>query len=204
MDLFLAGTALILLAPLLAVLALAVWVSSGRPILFRQTRVGWRGRDFTLLKFRTMTVQRGTEAGSFDAGSTRRVTAMGRWLRRTKLDELPQLWNVLRGDMALVGPRPEVRPWTQVYAERWAVVHSVRPGITDPAAIVFRHEEELLAQSAEPERAYRDVILPQKLDLYERYVQTRSLIGDLRILGATFFAVLGWQPESASGADARS
>ena len=131
-DLMAGLAGLLVLAPLLVVLAALVWVSSGAPVLFRQVRVGRGGRDFFIYKFRTMTVAAGAERGSFDAGSTSRVTRIGRVLRAWKLDELPQLWNVVKGDMALVGPRPEVRAWVETYPERWAKVLTVRPGLTDP------------------------------------------------------------------------
>lgn len=189
-DLACALGGIVVLAPLLALLWLAVVVESGLPGLFRQRRVGLGGRDFVLFKFRSMTVRRGTEQGSFDAGSAARVTRVGRLLRKTKLDELPQLWNVLKGDMSLVGPRPEVRKWVEAYPERWAKVLTVRPGITDPASIEFRNEEEILAQSPDPERTYREEILPRKLDLYERYVATRSFWRDAGILLKTVWAVV--------------
>lgn len=190
MDIFLAGFGLVVAFVILLFIGLSVWLFSGGPIFFRQTRVGWRGRDFTLFKFRTMAIQSGTEKGSFEAGRQHRITPIGRVLRLTKLDELPQLWNVLRGDMSLVGPRPEVRKWVEVYPERWAKVLEVRPGITDPASIQFRHEEEFLARSVNPEQTYRDVVLPQKLDLYEAYVRQQSFFGDLAILGKTAWVVL--------------
>jgi lipopolysaccharide/colanic/teichoic acid biosynthesis glycosyltransferase len=183
-------TGLLLLGPLLLVLAVIVWTSSGRPVFFRQTRVGWRGRDFTLLKFRSMSVLPETERDRFEIGSFRRVTPVGRLLRKTKLDELPQLWNVLKGEMSLVGPRPEVRKWVDRYPERWARVLTVRPGITDPASITYRNEEEILARSPDPERTYREVILPHKLDLYETYVQQRGLRGDLGVLFQTVWIVV--------------
>lgn len=182
---------LVVLSPLLGLLWLAVVAESGLPGFFRQQRAGCRGRYFSLLKFRSMAVRRGTEQGSFDVGSAARVTRVGAFLRKTKLDELPQLWNVLRGDMALVGPRPEVRKWVEAYPERWAKVLNVRPGISDPASIEFRNEEELLAKSPDPERAYREVILPRKLDLYEEYVRTRTFWGDVGILLRTVWAVVG-------------
>jgi lipopolysaccharide/colanic/teichoic acid biosynthesis glycosyltransferase len=181
---------LVLLAPLLAAVWLAVILDSGRPVLFRQRRVGRGGREFTLFKFRSMTTRRGAEDGSFDAGSVARVTRVGGLLRKTKLDELPQLWNVLRGDMSLVGPRPEVRLWVAAYPERWARVLGVRPGITDPASIEFRNEEKLLAAAPDPEAFYRTVVLPRKLDLDEQYVATHSLRGDIVILLKTVRAVL--------------
>jgi lipopolysaccharide/colanic/teichoic acid biosynthesis glycosyltransferase len=194
LDVALAALGLLLLLPALALIALAVRLGSPGPALFRQVRVGRGGRDFVLLKFRTMTVRAGSESGTFDAGDASRVTRVGRLLRATKLDELPQLWNVLRGEMALVGPRPEVRRWVEAAPGRWALVHTVRPGITDPAAIAFRHEERLLAAAADPEATYRAEILPRKLALYERYVRTRSLGGDLGILLRTLAALFAPDP----------
>jgi len=189
-DLVLALLGLVILWPLLAVLAAGVRWSSPGPALFRQVRVGRGGRDFVLYKFRTMTQRDGTESGSFDAGDVSRVTRLGRFLRATKLDELPQLWNVVRGDMSLVGPRPEVRKWVEAYPERWALVQTVRPGITDPASIVYRHEEQILAAAADPHKEYRDRILPSKLALYERYLRENSFVGDLAILTKTILAVV--------------
>jgi lipopolysaccharide/colanic/teichoic acid biosynthesis glycosyltransferase len=188
-DILAALAGLALLSPLFVLITLAVWLGSGFPVLFRQARVGAGGRAFRLVKFRTMSVLKGSENGSFDAGSVSRVTPFGRFLRKTKLDELPQLWNVLTGDMSLVGPRPEISQWAEAYPERWARVLTVRPGITDPASIVYRNEEELLARSADPARTYRDLILPHKLDLYENYVRTRTFFGDFKILIQTLWTV---------------
>ncbi|GAO28538.1 bacterial sugar transferase [Geofilum rubicundum JCM 15548] len=134
-----------------------------------------------------MTVVKEAASGSFDAGDSSRVTRVGRWLRKSKIDELPQLWNVLVGDMSLVGPRPEVQKWVAVYPERWQVVHSVRPGITDNASIEFRNEEALLATSDAPETTYKEVVLPQKLALYENYVRQNSFLGDIRIIFKTIW-----------------
>jgi len=137
-----------------------------------------------------MRVITGTSAGSFDAGDSSRITKIGSFLRRTKLDELPQLWNVLIGDMSFVGPRPEVRKWVETYPERWAKVLTVKPGITDPASIYYRNEEELLTQAADPAAFYRDHILPHKLDLYEEYVQTRTFWRDILLILKTISSVL--------------
>lgn len=188
-DIAAALLGLVIGAPLLLTVALAIGLTDGWPILFGQRRIGWRGRAFTIYKFRTMRVSPCAAAGAFEPGNSSRVTRLGRLLRKTKLDELPQLWNVLWGDMSLVGPRPEVEQWVRVYPERWALVHEVRPGITDPASIVYRHEEALLARACDPVAAYRQEILPQKLSLYEHYVRTRTLWGDLRILYRTLAAV---------------
>lgn len=195
-DIAAALLGLVIGAPLLLTVALAIGLTDGWPIVFGQRRIGWRGRAFTIYKFRTMRVSPCAESGAFEPGNSSRVTRLGRLLRKTKLDELPQLWNVLCGDMSLVGPRPEVEQWVRVYPERWALVHEVRPGITDPASIVYRHEEELLARACDPVAAYRQEILPQKLSLYEHYVRTRSLWGDLRILYRTLAAIYTSSVES--------
>jgi len=190
LDLALASTAVVLLSPIFAILACCGLLSSGRPILFRQVRVGRHRTPFTLLKFRTMRPEKQLASGGFTPGDRSRVTGFGRFLRRTKLDELPQLWNVIRGDMSLVGPRPEVPKWTEVYADRWDRVLTVRPGITDPASIAFRDEESLLARAEDPERAYRDDILPKKLAMYEDYVARRNLRLDIAILAKTALALV--------------
>jgi lipopolysaccharide/colanic/teichoic acid biosynthesis glycosyltransferase len=192
-DFVLSAFGLVALSPLFLIIAVIVRLTSLGPAFFRQLRVGLKGRNFILLKFRTMTVLQDAEKGSFDAGSSVRVTRIGRVLRKTKLDELPQLWNVLKGDMALVGPRPEVRKWVNVYADHWDRILTVRPGITDPGAIEFKNEEDILAAQSDPETYYRNVILPHKLDLYEEYVQTRSFWGDLRILLRTVWTVIARQ-----------
>lgn len=189
--------ALPVLLPMMAAVAVAVWLDTRGPILFRQVRVGLGGRDFILVKFRTMTVRAGSERGSFDPGDASRVTRVGRWLRASKLDELPQVWNVLRGEMSLVGPRPEVRRWVREFPECWAIAHTVRPGITDPASIVYRHEEQIFVHSLDPESTYRDEILPRKLDLYAQYVRTWTFRGDLAILIRTIAALVSPAPRSA-------
>ncbi len=199
LDITAAAAGLALLSPLLLAVAAAVRRSSPGPILFRQERVGRNGRTFVLLKFRTMRVAEGTEKGSFDAGGSVRITPLGRILRRTKLDELPQLWNVLTGDLSLVGPRPEVRRWVEAYPDRWASVLTVRPGITDPASILYRNEEAILARCSDPEAEYRDRVLPHKLSLYEEYVKTRSFSGDLIILFRTLWVLARGSARSDGG-----
>lgn len=189
-DILAAAFGLVVLSPVLLVATLAILFADGWPVLFFHERIGKNGREFMLAKFRTMKKRMGAKVGVFEAGSSARVTRVGRILRRTKVDELPQLWNVLKGDMSIVGPRPEVRKWTMVYADRWALVHTVKPGITDPASIAYRNEEQLLAAAADPEAAYRNEILPRKLDLYERYVETRSFSRDLGLIIRTALAVI--------------
>ncbi|HAN22003.1 MAG TPA: hypothetical protein DCP51_10115 [Clostridiales bacterium] len=189
-DMALTFCAMPFLLPLLALLALVVRLDSKGPVIFRQQRGGRGGTYFTMYKFRSMSVDLAAEGKGFEPGQGRRVTRVGRFLRKTKLDELPQLFNVLKGDMALVGPRPEVRPYIELYPERWAKVLSERPGLTDPASIQFRNEEEILAAASKPEDCYRNEILPMKLDLYENYVENISFAGDMNVLLRTVAAVL--------------
>jgi lipopolysaccharide/colanic/teichoic acid biosynthesis glycosyltransferase len=143
-----------------------------------------------LYKFRSMTISDCSTEGSFDAGNKDRITHFGAFLRKTKLDELPQLWNVLKGDMSFVGPRPEVRKWVDAYPARWMKVLVMRPGITDPASIYYLNEEELLAQADDKEAFYRNHILPHKLDLYEEYLRSRTFWGDIRLIFKTMLSVL--------------
>jgi lipopolysaccharide/colanic/teichoic acid biosynthesis glycosyltransferase len=178
---------LALLSPLLALLALAVRLDSPGPVLFRHERVGRGGRPFHLLKFRSM-AHRSSGAQVTVAGDAR-VTPVGSLLRRTKLDELPQLWNVLVGDMSLVGPRPEVERYVRAFPEAYRQILAVRPGITDYAAIEYRHEEAILAAAADPEAEYLGVVLPAKIALYQRYLAERSMRTDLAILAQTVLAI---------------
>lgn len=191
-DVLLSLTGLLVLAPLFAVLSVAVRLDSPGPAIFRQQRVGRHGRPFAILKFRTMRAGAGPLV---TAGDDPRITRVGALLRQSKLDELPQLWNILRGDMSLVGPRPEVPRYVAHYPpgirER---VLGVRPGLTDPAAVRFRNEADILAGAEDPERDYLEQILPAKLAAYVAYVDGRSFRGDLRVLADTLRAVLGWVP----------
>lgn len=179
---------MVVLAPLLAAVGIAVIADSPGPVLFRHERVGLRGQKFRLLKFRSMA--HGSRGSQVTAAGDARVTRVGRLLRRTKLDELPQLWNVLVGDMSLVGPRPEVERYVTLFAHDYEEILQVRPGITDFAAIEYRDEERILAAAADPEREYRQVVLPAKIALYRRYLAERSLRTDLNIIARTLIAVL--------------
>ncbi len=200
-DLTASLAGLILLGPFLIIVGIAEGLTSGLPIFFAQERVGLRGRPFRLTKFRTMMVLRGAEAGLFEPGSRSRVTPFGRILRAYKIDELPQLWNVLKGDMSFVGPRPEIRKWVEAFPERWRKVLSVKPGITDAASVVYRDEEAILAASPDPEKTYRDKILPHKLALYEDYVDHRTFSGDLRIILATLAKIAKAENETGHERD---
>lgn len=191
-DIGFAVLALLLLGPLLLAVALWVRLDSPGPVLFRQQRVGQGGRLFGIVKFRTMRPDAEAAGPQITIGQDARITRAGAWLRRSKLDELPQFLNVLRGDMSVVGPRPEVPRYVALYpAEVRETVLSVRPGITDLASIEFRDESLLLAHSSDPERTYVEQILPAKLLHAQRYVRTHSLWLDLRIIGRTVLAVLG-------------
>ncbi|MGH8238829.1 MAG: sugar transferase [Steroidobacteraceae bacterium] len=198
LDLFVAAVALLLLWPLLIAIALAVRLDSPGPALFKQVRVARGGRRFNILKFRTMRATPQPSGPLLTAAGDSRITAVGAVLRRTKLDELPQLINVLKGDMSLVGPRPEVPKYVALYpADIREIVLSVRPGITDEAAIEFSDESALLASAADPERAYVQDILPRKLQHYVQYVRHHTLVGDLRIIARTLQRLVKQPPGSA-------
>lgn len=182
-------TGLVILSPLFILIGALLKILTPGPVFFTQTRIGKNGKEFTILKFRTMTVNETASGGSFEMGDTSRVTSLGKVLRRHKIDEIPQLINVLKGDMSLVGPRPEVRKWTEVYPEKWAVVHTVRPGMTGLDSIVYRNEEEILTNSSNPNEAYINVILPHKLDLYIYYINNRTFFGDIIIILRTAHSV---------------
>ena len=190
-DLAMASLGLLLLGPVLLVIAAWIKLDSPGPVFFRQQRVGRDGRLFRIHKFRTMSAgQPGGEQSLITVGADPRITRAGATLRRTKLDELPQLLDVVRGDMSLVGPRPEVPRYVALYPEALrAKVLSVRPGITDLASIEYRDESELLARAADPEREYVEVVLPAKLRAAARYVDEMSLATDVRVLGSTLRAL---------------
>lgn len=192
LDVGAAALGLLLLAPLFAVLAVWIKADSRGPVFFRQERVGRAGATFRIHKFRTMRIDQGSSAPSLTVGADPRITAAGAFLRAHKLDELPQLIDVLLGDMSLVGPRPELPVYVATYpAELRAKILSVRPGITDPASLQFRDESALLARAADPEREYREVVLPAKLRLAADYVERASFGGDLRLIGRTVGLLLG-------------
>jgi lipopolysaccharide/colanic/teichoic acid biosynthesis glycosyltransferase len=176
---------LVMIAPLFVFLALAIVVESGAPIFFSQTRVGRYGKAFKILKFRTMRVNQ--PGSSITVAGDRRITRFGGFLRGSKLDELPQLWNVLRGEMSIVGPRPEIPCFVSEYPEQYALLLTVRPGIVDPASIAFHDEADRLAGYADPSHAYLTSILPAKLALSKCYLNTRTWLTDfgliLRALG---------------------
>ena len=189
-DVLAALFGLLLLAPLFALLALAIKLDSAGPVFYRQERVGRHGRLFRIFKFRTMAASQQAGAAQITVDGDDRITRVGRWLRRSKLDELAQLIDVLRGTMSLVGPRPEVPRYVAHYPPEWRErLLSVRPGITDFASLRYRDENALLARASDPEREYLDVILPSKLRYALDYVDHASVAGDLRVLGLTLRTV---------------
>ncbi|WP_328597901.1 sugar transferase [Croceibacterium soli] len=182
---------LIVLCPLLIATAIVIRLESAGPSFFFQERVGLHGRRFRLIKLRTMRAAGPGEHRQITVGSDPRITCVGHVLRRTKLDELPQLLNVLKGEMSLVGPRPEVPRYVALYTpEQQAVMLSVRPGLTDFAAIEFCNEGEILARSADPEKAYVHEIMPKKYRLYERYVAEASMLLDLKLIARTIITIV--------------
>jgi lipopolysaccharide/colanic/teichoic acid biosynthesis glycosyltransferase len=179
-DVTCAAAGLLLLLPVVAALAVLILFDDGRPVFFSQTRVGRRGRPFRIWKFRTM--RAGSKGSVITAAGDRRITRSGAVLRRLKLDELPQLFNVLKGDMSLVGPRPEVPEYVQLEAPIWQAVLQVRPGVTDLATLLYRDEEKLLAMARDPNTLYRETVLPAKLALNLGYLQSRSFRRDLKLI----------------------
>ena len=188
-DLIVSGAALLVLSPVMAIISILVKVGSPGPVLFRQQRVGRYGRPFTMHKFRTMREGQRAPRHALTVGADPRITPVGDILRRYKLDELPQLFDVFVGSMSLVGPRPEMSEYVKRYPEEVRNnILSVRPGITDPASIEFRDESALLATSSDPERMYVEEILPRKLASSTSYLTRRSLLSDIRVIFQTLRA----------------
>lgn len=188
LDILLASAILLFVSPLLALVSLLVLMESGSPILFKQERVGIGIRRFRILKFRTM--YNNVHGPKITIGGDKRVTEVGRFLRATKIDELPQFFNVLSGDMSIVGPRPEVPEFVEMFKDRYRRVLSVRPGITDIASVIFRDEEKILSESKDPLLEYRERILPLKLELAEIYIGARGFFLDLGIIVATAMSIV--------------
>lgn len=191
LDVVVSGLGLLVLSPLIVLLAVWVRCDSPGPAIFRHRRVGRHGQPFSVLKFRTMAHERAGGGPQVTTANDARITRVGRLLRRTKLDEVPQLLNVLTGDMSLVGPRPEVPRYVAMYPEaaRQEIL-GVRPGLTDLASIEFRNEQDLLALAPDPEWIYVNEIMPRKIALCRQYVRERSMLLDLRILARTVLAVM--------------
>ena len=189
-DITASGLGLLVLSPLFLVLAVWIKLDSPGPVFYRQVRVGRGNKDFRLFKFRSMRVGSDKKGLITVGGHDPRVTRSGYYIRKYKLDELPQLINVFIGDMSLVGPRPEVRKYVDLYTPEQLHVLDVRPGITDMASIRYRNENELLEQAADPEQYYRDVVMQDKLRINLEYIADHSFIKDLKIIFMTFKAVV--------------
>jgi lipopolysaccharide/colanic/teichoic acid biosynthesis glycosyltransferase len=182
---------LLVLAPVLvvgAITALLIFIDSPGSVFYRSTRVGRDGRNFKMLKFRKM--RRSARGGPLTIGQDERFTPIGGFLAMTKLDELPQLWNVIKGDMHLVGPRPEVPEFVARYREEYEELLSVMPGITGPAAVEYASESHLLSLQQDPVRFYEEAIMPRKIEIDLHYIRTRTLRGDLKILAQTMLVPL--------------
>ncbi|REK10869.1 MAG: sugar transferase [Planctomycetota bacterium] len=188
-DLLASGLGLVLASPFLLAAAVAVKLDSSGPVFFKQERMGRSFRAFRIYKFRTMVADAPKRGGQITFGADPRITRVGRVLRKTKLDELPQLINVVRGDMSLVGPRPEVPRYVEMFRDDYAHVLAVRPGLTDPASVKYRDEAEQLAVAEDPEREYAERILPDKIAMARQYIAEATFWGDVGILLKTFVRI---------------
>ena len=181
-DILFSFTGLLLLQPLFVVVAIMIKVDGTGPILFRQGRVGKNFRRFMIYKFRTMVVDAEKKGIRITSGGDNRITGAGRILRKFKIDELPQLFNVLKGDMSLVGPRPEVEEYVKLYEKDYREILKRRPGITDVSSIIFREEEAVLKNQVDPEGYYKKIILPEKIKLAKEYIEHSSFLYDLKLI----------------------
>jgi len=181
-DLFWATVGLCLIWPVFLVIGLLVKVEDRGPIFFRQRRIGRHGHPFRMWKFRTMVVDAEQKGSALTVGRDPRITRVGHWLRDTKVDELPQLINVMLGEMSFVGPRPEVRKYVDLYSEDQRQVLDLRPGITDLASVKYRRESELLAASSDPDRTYVEEIMPEKIRINLEYAAQANIWSDVRVI----------------------
>lgn len=189
-DILFSATGLVVLSPLFLIIAIKIHSESSGPVFFRQSRVGRFGKDFIMYKFRTM-APGSDKKGLLTIGERdSRVTKTGYWLRKYKLDELPQLINVFLGDMSLVGPRPEVRKYVDMYNEEQKSVLNVRPGITDVASVKFRNENKILSNSENPEQFYISNIMPEKIQMNLEYIRNRSITKDFKVILNTITSIV--------------
>jgi lipopolysaccharide/colanic/teichoic acid biosynthesis glycosyltransferase len=189
-DIILALTGLAIILPLLLIISIGIIFSSGLPVFYIQQRVGKNNKDFGLIKFRTMRPDADREGLITVGEDDNRITKAGRFLRKYKLDELPQLINILKGDMGFVGPRPEVRKYVDLYNAEQMKVLNIRPGLTDPASIAYLQENKLLQSFEDPEKAYIEIIMPAKLALNIQYIEKRNIRRDFRIMWSTIIYIL--------------
>ena len=193
-DVIFSLAGVVLLFPVLLLVALLVKLDSKGPVFFRQERIGQGFKPFIIVKFRTMVTDACRKGPLVTSGGDRRITKIGKFLRRTKIDELPQLLNVLKGDMSLVGPRPEVAKYVEIFSDDFREVLKVRPGITDFAALEYSDEEEILKKYADPEEGYIREILPAKIKLYKKYLRERGLLTDIKLIVLTLRHLQNVQP----------
>jgi lipopolysaccharide/colanic/teichoic acid biosynthesis glycosyltransferase len=189
-DVIMAAVGLLLLTPLLLLVSLLIKLDSPGPVFFTQERMGRKFRPFRIYKFRTMVPDAPRLGGKITAGADPRITRIGRYLRWMKVDELPQLLNVLKGDMSVVGPRPEVRQYVELFRSDYEEILQVSPGITDLASVHYRHEAELLGRAENPEDRYVKEILPEKIKLAKEYLHRSSFFFDIVVLLKTFVAIV--------------
>ncbi len=200
-DLLVSAILLVALSPFLVWIAWRIKAEDNGPVFYRGWRTGWRGTPFQIYKFRTMVLEAEKLGGPSTAADDRRITQIGKLIRKYKIDETPQLINVLKGEMSIVGPRPEVKQYTDLFSEEEKEILSVRPGITDWASIWNADEGAVLAGAADPEQAYMELIRPRKLKLQLKYVREQSFWVDLKIIFLTLLAIV--QPESQAVRDIR-
>jgi len=189
MDIIFSTLAIILLLPSFFIIALLIKLDTNGPIFYRQIRMGKDFKPFGLYKFRTMVVDADKMGPLVTKDRDPRITKVGYYLRKWKLDELPQFFNVLKGDMSLVGPRPEVEKYVKLFKDDYTIVLTVKPGITDYATILFRDEEDLIARFDDVEKGYTQVILPKKIELYKKYIDDISFFTDIKLLYLTFLKI---------------
>ena len=192
-DIVVSLVGLICFFPLLLLAAVLIKLDSAGPVFFRQTRMGMRFRPFQILKFRTMVQDSSTRGQSITVGDDPRITRVGWFLRKSKIDELPQLFNVLKGDMSLVGPRPEIPEFVNLFRSEFEEILAVRPGITDLASLKYRDEASILGQSETPEDEYVRRVLPDKIKLAKEYIQRSSLLFDLSVICRTVFKIFDFR-----------
>lgn len=189
LDIILSAAGLFLFFPAFLIIAILIKMDTRGPVFFIHQRVGRNFKPFSLYKFRTM-IDKAQELGpQITSGSDSRITRVGKLLRKTKLDELPQLWNVFKGDMSFVGPRPEVSKYIEMFRDEYIEILKVKPGITDYAAIEFRDEENVLKRFKNPEEGYIKEVLPTKIDLYKKYLRERGLLTDMKLIFLTLWKI---------------
>lgn len=195
-DIVAATAALFILSPLLGLAALLIKLDSPGPVFFKQERIGRSFRPFWIYKFRTMVRDASTHGGLITVGEDRRITRVGRILRKTKVDEIPQLINILKGEMAIVGPRPEIRHYVELFRRDYEEILKVRPGLTDLASLKYRDEAALLRKAANPEDEYRTRVLPDKIRLAKDYLRRSSFLFDLSLILKTLFKLFDYRVSS--------